>query len=133
MQNRNVVNWFEIPTKNLARAQRFYEAIFKITLKEVRSSQPGMKMVIFPGSADSAGATGALIHSKHTTPSNEGTVVYFRCHSLGDELACIQAYKDEQDGIQAAILMPKTAIGKDGFVAHFSDTEGNRVGLHSMQ
>ena len=133
MQNRNVVNWFEIPTKNLARARRFYEAIFKITQQELRTSQPDMEMVIFPGGAGSAGAAGALIHSKHITPGKQGTVVYFRCHSLSEELACIQAYKDEQDGTQTTVLMPKTAIGEDGFIAHFVDTEGNRVGLHSMQ
>jgi predicted enzyme related to lactoylglutathione lyase len=30
------------------------------------------------------------------------------------------------------ILMPKTAIGENGFIAHFADTEGNRVAFHSM-
>ena len=28
--------------------------------------------------------------------------------------------------------MPKTDIGEHGFVAMFVDTEGNKVGLHSM-
>jgi predicted enzyme related to lactoylglutathione lyase len=28
--------------------------------------------------------------------------------------------------------MPKTSIGENGFMAHFTDTEGNRVALHSM-
>lgn len=29
--------------------------------------------------------------------------------------------------------MPKTSIGENGFMAHFIDTEGNRVALHSMK
>ena len=33
-----------------------------------------------------------------------------------------------------SIVVPKTDIGGDfGFFAHFVDTEGNKVGLHSMQ
>ena len=28
--------------------------------------------------------------------------------------------------------MPKMDIDKDGFIAQFLDTEGNRVALHSM-
>jgi predicted enzyme related to lactoylglutathione lyase len=32
------------------------------------------------------------------------------------------------------VEVPKTEIGNDfGFFAHFIDTEGNKVGLHSMQ
>ena len=27
-------------------------------------------------------------------------------------------------------LMPRLAIGEHGFIAHFEDTEGNRVALH---
>ena len=33
----------------------------------------------------------------------------------------------------ATILFPKTSIGENGFMAHFIDTEGNRVALHSMK
>ena len=29
--------------------------------------------------------------------------------------------------------MHKTSIGQNGFMAHFMDTEGNRVALHSMK
>jgi predicted enzyme related to lactoylglutathione lyase len=30
------------------------------------------------------------------------------------------------------VLMDKISIGENGFIAFFLDTEGNRVGLHSM-
>ena len=30
------------------------------------------------------------------------------------------------------IVLPKTSIGHNGFMAHIVDTEGNKVGLHSM-
>jgi len=38
------------------------------------------------------------------------------------------------EGAGGSIAVPKTEIGSDfGFFAYFIDTEGNRVGLHSMQ
>jgi predicted enzyme related to lactoylglutathione lyase len=30
------------------------------------------------------------------------------------------------------VLTPKTDIGENGFMAYFQDSEGNKVGLHSM-
>lgn len=46
---------------------------------------------------------------------------------LAPMLACL-----EQAG--GAVVVPKTEIGNDfGFFAHFVDTEGNKVGLHSMK
>jgi predicted enzyme related to lactoylglutathione lyase len=30
------------------------------------------------------------------------------------------------------VIMPKTDLGENGFMAYFADTEGNKVGLHSM-
>jgi predicted enzyme related to lactoylglutathione lyase len=29
------------------------------------------------------------------------------------------------------VVMPKTSIGPNGFMAFFTDTEGNRVAMHS--
>lgn len=31
------------------------------------------------------------------------------------------------------VVMPKTSLGENGFMAIFKDTEGNRVALHSMK
>jgi predicted enzyme related to lactoylglutathione lyase len=31
-----------------------------------------------------------------------------------------------------SVVMPKTSIGENGYMAIFLDTEGNRVALHSM-
>jgi predicted enzyme related to lactoylglutathione lyase len=30
------------------------------------------------------------------------------------------------------VVLPKTEIGPHGFIAHILDTEGNRIGLHSL-
>jgi predicted enzyme related to lactoylglutathione lyase len=36
------------------------------------------------------------------------------------------------EGAGGQVIMPKTNIGENGFIAMFMDTEGNRVALHSM-
>lgn len=125
MNNYNAVNWFEIAVQNLERAQNFYETVFNVRLQEA-NGQPGIQMVMFPGAPQQAGAMGALICSAYTKPNDTGTVVYFQCHDLQNELQ-----RAEQHG--GKVLMPKTSIGENGFIAHFCDTEGNRIGLHSMQ
>ena len=35
------------------------------------------------------------------------------------------------DKASARLVLPKTAIGKDGFIAILADSEGNHVGLSS--
>ena len=39
---------------------------------------------------------------------------------------------DRVEGAGGKVVMPKTSIGENGFMALFLDTEGNKVGLHSM-
>ena len=125
MQNMNSVTWFEIPTINLTRAQEFYERVFNVKLQEIEGL-PGIKMVMFPGAHEYAGAMGVLVHSETEVPSQQGTLVYFHCQDVSEELTRVEENKGK-------ILLPKTAIGDNGYMAHFCDTEGNRIALHSMQ
>jgi uncharacterized protein len=124
MQNKNSVTWFEIPTADLARARKFYERVFNVKLQEIEGS--GAKMAMFPGADEHAGAMGVLVHSEAAVPSQQGTLVYFHCQDLSEELKRVE----ENNG---TVSLPKTAIGENGYMAHFCDTEGNLVGLHSMQ
>jgi len=48
----------------------------------------------------------------------------------GDDLSTVLS-KVEQVG--GKILLPKTSIGPNGFKAHFEDSEGNKVGLHTRK
>ena len=58
-------------------------------------------------------------------PSDQGTTVYLNAgHDLGVHLARV-----EKAG--GKVLMPKTDIGENGFMAQILDTEGNKVALHS--
>jgi predicted enzyme related to lactoylglutathione lyase len=32
----------------------------------------------------------------------------------------------------SSLFYPKTPIGENGYIAHLSDSEGNKIALHSM-
>lgn len=120
----NVVNWFEIPVSDLDRAKKFYENVLghELTLNEMGP----LKMAWFPMEQDGTGATGTLIQAESYVPSHQGSMVYF---SVPD----IEAVLNKVDKNGGKTLNPKMSIGEYGFVAHFEDSEGNRVALHSTQ
>jgi len=119
----NQVNWFEIPTTDLIRAKTFYEKVLGCELS-LQDMGP-LKMAWFPMEQDAPNATGTLVQHEAYTPSHKGTLVYFAVDSIEDTLA-----KVEREG--GKILNPKTSIGDFGFTAHFEDSEGNRVAVHSV-
>lgn len=118
-----MVGWFEIPVNDMGRAKRFYETVFNVEIQEVDFG--GLKMGWFPNHDGREGATGTLIKQESYIPSQEGTLVYFICDNVQDEL-------DRIEGAGGKIYQPKTKISDEhGFMGAFIDTEGNRVALHS--
>jgi len=120
--SKNAINWFEIPVSDLARATTFYEDLVQASLKQ--ESMNGMDMAIFPFSEETV--SGALVSAPFLSPSATGSVVYLNVEGMLDG-AIERATKNG-----AEIVLPKMAIGPNGFIAHIIDSEGNRVGLHSM-
>ncbi|MGC3944389.1 MAG: VOC family protein [Chryseolinea sp.] len=120
---KSLISIVEIPTKDFSRAMNFYRKILDIDIEVV--DMEGIKMGLFPGAGE--GLSVQLLHAEGYKPSSEGTVVYL---NAGADLQTV-ADKIEPGG--GKIVLPKTEIGPDmGFYAMFTDTEGNRVGLHSM-
>lgn len=116
----NVVNWFDIPVRDLDRASKFYCEVIDGKLE--RYSAPGIVGAMFPP----AGVTGTLLKGEGFVPSSEGSVVYL---DGGDDLSPMLARAEAAGG---SVLQPKTEIGGGrGYFAYFEDSEGNRIGLHS--
>lgn len=118
----NALNWFEIPATNIERAVKFYSAILGVDIP-IGEAMSGYKMAMFP---IEGGVGGAILQGEGYTPSMSGSVVYL---NGGDDLGQILA-KVEPAGGQ--VLMAKMNIGQYGFVGFFADSEGNKVGLHSL-
>lgn len=117
----NALNWFEIPAKDIERALTFYDTIMGATLIRMEANE-AYPMGMFPVES---GVSGAVIQGEGYVPSTEGTIVYL---NAGEDLSHVL---NRVEGAGGNIVMPKTDIGENGFMAYFIDTEGNKVGLHS--
>ncbi|MDN5202850.1 VOC family protein [Fulvivirgaceae bacterium BMA10] len=121
----NAVNWFELPVNNMERAIEFYNNILGINLS--KASNGPMEMAMFAADHENYGACGALVKADGYNPADSGSIVYL---NGGEDLS------DPLNRVESAggkVVMPKTSIGENGFIAHFIDSEGNRVALHSMK
>ncbi|MAP53495.1 VOC family protein [Altibacter sp.] len=121
----NMFAWIEIPVSDMARAQKFYEAVFKIDIELVNFD--GFEMGWFPFDKDARGAAGTLVKQESYIPSTEGPLVYFFSTDVQKEL-------DRVEAAGGKIYQEKTQISEEhGYMAAFIDSEGNRVALHSQK
>jgi len=123
---KNAISWFEIPATDLARAQKFYEAIFNFQL--IPMDLPNIKMRMFP-LEDMMGVGGALCDSGgfHKPSATDGPLIYLNGNPD------VQIVLDRIEKAGGKIIVPKTEISPEyGYMAAFIDTEGNRIALHSI-
>lgn len=123
----NAISWFEIPTTDLDRAQKFYEAIFEIEL--IKMDFPNISMRMFPVKDPMKGIGGALVNSGgfHKPSATDGPLIYLNGNPN------VQAVLDKVEAAGGQIALPKTEISPEyGYMAIIIDTEGNRIGLHNI-
>lgn len=123
MRNNPVI-WFEIYVQDMARAKRFYEGMLGGTLEKIGG--PDMEMWAFGMERDKDGAGGALVRMEGVPSGGNSTLVYFGCEDCAVEEARVTP-------LGGQVHRPKMSIGHYGFISLVVDTEGNRVGLHSMK
>lgn len=121
----NALNWFEIPAKNFKRAKSFYESVLNISIVEM--PHPMLKYGMFPADYQNGEVGGGLVEGEGFEPSEKGSLIYL---NGGEDLAVPLS---RIEGAGGKIVLPKTSIGANGFMAHVIDTEGNRIALHSMK
>ncbi len=122
MLKPNPFNWVSIPTADIDRAITFYNSVFELSLEKVEML--GDDLAFFNMDQDAYGASGALIAGE-TPPGQDGPVVFFGC---ADDL---QNTLDRVADAGGQVQAPKFPIGENGFLAFFTDSEGNKIGLHS--
>lgn len=120
----NPVVWFEIHVTDMARARAFYEAVFGFEFSGIDS--PGMEMWAFPMLPERPGASGALVRMPGFPMGGNNILVYFSCVDCAVEAA-------KAVGSGGKVQKEKMSIGQHGYIALVIDTEGNMIGLHSMQ
>lgn len=123
---QNAISWFEIPSTDLGRATKFYETIFNVTLAPL--DLPNIKMRMFPLD-NMMGVGGAVVDSGgfHKPSATDGPLIYLNGNPD------VQHILDRVEAAGGKIMVPKTEISPEyGSMAVIIDTEGNRVGLHSI-
>lgn len=124
---QSAISWFEIPATDLARATKFYEAIFGVSL--IVMDLPNIKMRMFPIDDPMTGIGGAVVDSGgfHKPSATDGPLIYLNGNPD------VQIILDKVEKAGGKIMVPKTEISPEyGFMAVIIDTEGNRIGLHSI-
>lgn len=122
----NALNWFEIPALDITRAKNFYESIFNVKMEDMPEMM-GMKMSSFPAEMGNGKVSGAVVQSQMHVPSKDGAVVYLNANPS------IQNVIERIEKSGGKVMMPKTQISPEiGYMAFFTDTEGNKIGLHAQ-
>lgn len=124
-KSTNSLNWFEIPALDIDRSKKFYETIFGFEMPTMEMG--GIKTAFFPMEPGTGKANGGITQGPMHKPSLDGTKVYLNANPNMDNVIA----KVEAAG--GKVVVPKMSIGPNGFMAFIIDTEGNSVGIHSMQ
>lgn len=122
----HMLNWFEIPVENMHRAKKFYEEILDIQLKDV-DLDDGNEYAFFPIEWTKA-ISGSLTKGKDYVPSKQGVTIYLNGGDNCDEIL----KRVEKAG--GKVVVPKTKVSDEfGYFGMIIDTEGNKLGIQSMQ
>jgi len=133
----NTITWTEIPCTDLTRVQEFYSNIFNWTMSPFDSSSnpSDPSVALFSHNATQGcfirlPAENLLSPAKHPDNPGKGRIavrVTISVQSVDDILKKVEAKGGK-------VYQPKGAIpGGHGFVAYFTDSEENVMGLWSAK
>lgn len=128
LKMKNAISWFEIPTTDINRAQKFYETIFNMKMNPLEFQNIKMRMFPIDNPMEGIGGTLVQMTDEFYKPSGtDGVLIYL------DGNPDVQIILDRIEAAGGKILVPKTVISEDyGDMAVFLDTEGNRIALHNI-
>ena len=117
---KSVINWFEIPVSDMDRAIKFYEPVMQVSLR--REKMDSAELAVFPHEDPATG--GALAKFEGIIPSVQGAIIYLHTDNLTATLDRVASAGGE------CVFGPLALPRGIGTIALFTDSEGNRVGLH---
>lgn len=122
----NPVVWFEIYVEDMDRAKKFYEEVLQLKLEKLSDpTDHSMDMWSFPNEMEGMGIGGSLVKMEGGKPGGSGTIVYFACEDCSVE-------ESRVENAGGKVCQPKMSLNEYGFCSIITDTEGNTIGLHSM-
>ena len=113
----NTICYFEIPASDLQGASAFYSKLFGWTMAAASGDNEDY---LFISTSDQPDTLGGGMH--RPVVEGQAVTIYVKVASIDD----ICASAEELGG---AVVTPKTLIAGFGWVAAFSDPQGNTIGL----
>lgn len=127
MNYKSAISWFEIPATQLDRAAAFYETLFEVKLTVM--DMPNLKMRAFPVADMMNDISGAIVYNEEFYKPSDSSGVLIYLNGNPD----VQHILDKVEAAGGKIFLPKTEISPEyGHMAIIIDTEGNRIGIHSV-
>jgi predicted enzyme related to lactoylglutathione lyase len=121
---KHLLNWIEIPVTDLERAKKFYGKILETSFQDVEIGE--IKYAFFD--SEDQFNNGALAQGSYYNPGPDGVLIYL---NGGEDLNIVISKVNAAGG---DVIMSKTLISDmAGYAGMFIDTEGNRIGVHSMK
>lgn len=119
----HAIDWFEIPARDIDRAQRFYERLLGVSMRR-EAMGPEKTLAVFPYAEPGVG--GCLMNGPGMAPTAGGALVYLNA------APSLDAVLGRLDAAGGRLVTPKVTLPDGmGVFAHIEDSEGNRVGLHA--
>lgn len=119
----NLISIIEIPTTDFSRAITFYQKILNVTIEVMEMD--GVNLGVIPSEEGTVSVV--LAKGADYKPTTEGAVLYL---NAGKDLLPILDKVEKNGG---KVIVAKTIISPEmGYFAMFIDTEGNKLGLHSI-
>lgn len=118
--------WVEIPVKDIERALKFYQAVFKLGAVEIAEDGTRRTAILFNGSEEGKPGV-SLNQTQNFEPSDKDVYLYL---NTGEDF---DGHLNRVEPAGGKIVVPKTSMGAMGNYATIHDTEGNAWGLYSMK
>lgn len=122
MSSKPVINWFEIPVRDIQKSTRLYEAMLDTKLQQ--SDFGGVPHAVL-SNGDMAATSGALVADPKRPPRGNGTTIYLNAKDgVGP---CLRRAVEAG----AKVVQPETSIAPYGTIGLIEDFDGNVIGLHA--
>lgn len=130
------ITWFEIPVVQIDRAILFYQKVLGFSVQKERLTNAHFGII----QKDEAGIGGVLVEKENASPGS-GVIVFFYVIDMTEALSRTKLYGGQiikpktiikQILADGSTIIPKTLMDDNlGYYAEITDSEGNRIALHS--
>jgi len=120
----NTIVWADIPVTDMDRARNFYSAVLQADIELMEGADGDVALLPWDPQQGTVG--GDLVRGEFAKPGAGGITIYL--NSKGDP----EGMMARAVAAGGQVAMPVSDMGEMvGFIGHFIDSEGNRIGVHA--